>query len=131
MMPWGLLADLVLLLHLAFIGFVVLGGLLVLRRPRLAWLHLPAALWGAAIEFTGKTCPLTPLENTLRQLGGEPGYAGGFIAHYLTPLIYPPGLDANLQFLLGGLVLTINALVYWRLARRLRSRHHGQVPPDR
>jgi hypothetical protein len=109
------LADAVLVLHLAFILFVVLGGLLVLRRPKLAWLHLPAVAWGALIEFAGWICPLTPLENRLRARGGEAGYSGGFIEHYLTALIYPGGLTRNFQLLLGALVIAINVAVYWKL----------------
>lgn len=114
------LADAVLVLHLAFILFAVLGGLLVLRHPRLAWLHLPAVAWGVMIEFAGWICPLTPLENRLRIQGGEEGFGGGFINHYLVPLIYPDGLTRELQWLLGGLVLAINAAIYLRfwLSRR-------------
>jgi len=111
----GFLADAVLVLHLAFILFVVLGGLLVLRAPRLAWLHLPVVAWATLIELFGWICPLTPLEKRLRELGGEQGYAGGFIEHYLTALIYPAGLTRNLQYLIGALVIAINAAVYLRL----------------
>lgn len=114
-MTAAVLADLVVLLHLAVILFVVLGGLLVLRRRRLMWLHLPVVVWGAAIEFVGWVCPLTPLENRLRAAAGEAGYSGGFIEHYLIPLIYPEGLTRELQWLLGALVLLVNALVYWRV----------------
>lgn len=117
-MTAAILADLVVLLHLAFILFVMLGGLLVLRRRRLMWLHLPVVVWGAAIEFVGWVCPLTPLENHLRAAAGEAGYSGGFVAHYLIPLIYPEGLTRELQWLLGALVLLVNALVYWRVLRR-------------
>lgn len=116
-MTAAVLADLVVLLHLAFILFVMLGGLLVLRRRRLMWLHLPVAAWGAAIEFVGWICPLTPLENRLRAAAGEAGYSGGFIEHYLIPLIYPAGLTRELQWLLGALVLLVNAAVYWRVLR--------------
>jgi len=115
------LADAVLVLHLAFILFAVLGGLLVLRHPRLAWLHLPAVAWGVLIEFAGWICPLTPLENRLRIQGGEAGFSGGFINHYLVPLIYPDGLTRELQWLLGGLVLAINAAIYLRLWHGRRS----------
>ncbi|MGH8130306.1 MAG: DUF2784 domain-containing protein [Steroidobacteraceae bacterium] len=121
-MIYRFLADAVLVLHFAFIVFVVLGGLLVLRIPRLAWLHLPTVAWAALIEFFGWICPLTPLENRLRELGGQPGYAGGFIAHYVTALIYPAGLTRNSQYLLGALVVVINAAVYFRLWRRRRAR---------
>ncbi len=121
-MSYGLMADAVLVLHLAFIAFVVIGGLAVLRWPRLAWVHIPAALWGALIEFGGWICPLTPLENSLRKLGGETGYSGGFIDHYLTSMIYPDGLTRTTQFAVGALVLVINGFVYWTLWRRKRAK---------
>ena len=117
-----LLADLVLLLHAAFVAFVVAGGLLVLRRPRLAWLHLPAAAWGAAIEFGGWICPLTPLENRLRAAAGEAGYAGDFVGHWLQVLVYPPGLTRGWQFGLGVAVIAVNAAMYLVLLRRRRGR---------
>ena len=112
------LADAILVLHLAFILFVVLGGLLVLRYRRLFWLHLPAAAWGAMIEFAGWICPLTPLENWLRAQGGDRGYGGGFIEHYVGALIYPEGLTRELQWLLGAFVLALNAAIYLQLWRR-------------
>jgi hypothetical protein len=123
-MTWRLLADAVLLLHLAFILFVVLGGFLVLRRPALAWLHLPVVAWGAWIEFSGWICPLTPLENWLRERGGESAYAGGFIEHYLTALIYPAGLTRGIQWAIGAAVIAINLALYiaiWRRRRRARG----------
>lgn len=113
-MTYRLLADAVLLLHLAFIVFVVAGGLLLRRWPRLAWLHLPAVLWGVAIELYGGVCPLTPLENQLRQLGGEAGYAGGFVEHYLLPLIYPAGLTREWQIALALGVTALNLAAYMR-----------------
>ena len=116
------LADAVLIVHLAFVIFVVVGGFLVLRWPKLAWLHLPAALWGAYIEFSGRYCPLTPLENSFRQRGGEAGYSGGFIDHYLTALIYPDGLTRNAQFAIGTIVIVINVITYGLLIRRMRRR---------
>jgi len=116
------LADLVLTLHLGFVLFVVFGGLLVMRWPRLVWIHIPAAVWGAAIEYTGWICPLTPLENWLRARGGEAGYAGGFIEHYLLPTLYPQGLTRGTQFVLGSLVLMINAAAYGALLLRTRRR---------
>ena len=116
-MIYLVLADAVLLLHFAFILFVVLGGLLVLRRRRLIWLHLPVVIWGALIEFAGWICPLTPLENWLREQGGDRGFSGGFINHYLATLIYPEGLTRELQWLLGALVLAINAAIYFRVWR--------------
>lgn len=117
------LADAILLLHLAYILFVVLGGLLVLWRHGLAWLHLPAVAWGALIEFAGWICPLTPLEQHLLTLGGEKAYGGDFIGHYILQLIYPEGLTRGLQWLLGALVLAINAAIYLRVWRsRARNR---------
>lgn len=117
-----LAADLVLITHLAFVVFVVLGGLLVLRWPRLAVLHLPAVLWGIGLEFFAWICPLTPLEQSLRRAAGQQGYSGGFVEHYLLPILYPPGLNTETQWLLGALVLALNALIYGVLIRRLRHR---------
>jgi hypothetical protein len=117
-LPYGVLADLVLVVHLGFVLFVALGGLLVFRWPRLAWIHLPAAAWGALIEFTGGLCPLTPLENHLRRLAGEAGYAGGFVEHYVTAVLYPGGLTRGAQLVLGTLVLLVNAVIYRRILRR-------------
>ena len=121
-MFYHLLADGVLLLHLAFILFVVLGGFLVWRLPRLAWLHLPCAAWGAFVEFAGWDCPLTPLENHLRQMSGAAGYLGGFVEHYLSSLIYPVALSRELQFALGLGVVGINVVAY-ALRRRAGGRH--------
>lgn len=121
-MPWGLLADALLVLHALFVVWVVAGAFAVLRRPGLAVLHLPAAAWGAWIEFSGGICPLTPLENTWRAREGEAGYAGGFIEHYLTAAIYPEGLTREHQAWLGAAVLAINLALYARLAFRVRSR---------
>ena len=114
-----LLADLVVILHLSFVLFVVFGGLLVLRWPRLAWVHLPAAAWGAAVEFAGGICPLTPLEQWLRVEGGGLGYGSDFIERYVLPVLYPAGLTHNVQLVLGIVVVVINAAVYgwvWRLS---------------
>lgn len=115
-------ADAVLVAHLAFVAFVVLGGLLVLRWRGVAWLHLPAAAWGALIEFAGLPCPLTPLEKWLRVRGGEAGYEGGFIEHYVTSLLYPEGLTRELQVAIGVLVVAVNATVYFFVWRRRSSR---------
>jgi len=115
--------DAVVVAHLAFIAFVVGGGMLVLAWPRLAWLHLPAAVWGAYAELTATICPLTPLENALRLRAGQAGYAGGFVEHYLLPIIYPAGLTAHVQTLLGAIVIAINVVFYaiaWRRRRRQR-----------
>jgi hypothetical protein len=113
-------ADAVLLLHLAFVLFVVLGGFLVLRRPKLAWLHVPAALWGALIEFVGWICPLTPLEVALRQAAGSAGYSGDFLEHYLVAVMYPEGLTREVQFALGAVVVVLNAAIYTAVLRRAR-----------
>ena len=118
-MVYRVLADTVLVAHLIFILFVVLGGLLVLRWRVLAWVHIPAALWGALLEFMGWMCPLTPLEKWLRARGGAPAYSTGFIEHYLFPIIYPVTLTQEIQVVLGILVLAINVCVYaWVLRRR-------------
>ena len=121
-MPYRVLADLVLVVHFAFVLFVVFGGLLALRWPRLAWLHIPVALYGALIEFVGFICPLTPLETWLRQLGGEAGYEGGFIEHYITAALYPTGLTREIQLALGLGVLVLNAIVYAFVWRRWKDR---------
>jgi hypothetical protein len=118
-MLYRLLADCVVLAHAAFVAFVVLGGLLAWRRHGLAWLHVPCALWGAAIEYGGWICPLTPLENTLRARAGLQGYAGGFVEHYVIPALYPVGLTRPAQLLLGTLVLAVNLVAYGVLVRRL------------
>lgn len=114
-------ADAVLLFHLLFILFAVLGGLLLLRWSWLIWLHLPAAVWGVTVEVMHLQCPLTPLENSLRRAAGEAGYEGGFIEHYLVPIIYPAGLTPQIQLWLGAVVLVVNVLVYgvviWRALR--------------
>lgn len=122
-MMYGLLADTIVVLHLAFIVFVIGGGFLALRWPRLAWLHVPTALWGGGIELAGVACPLTGFENRLRALGAEEGYAESFVEHYLLPLVYPellfPGGFPRMGFIaLGVAVLILNAVVYWRLWHR-------------
>ena len=117
-------ADLVLVSHLAFIIFAVAGGLLALRWWWLPLAHLPAALWGLYIELSGGMCPLTPLENALRRTAGESGYSGGFIEHYVVPVVYPAALSHSLQLVLAGLLVVANLLVYslvlWRRFRRPR-----------
>jgi hypothetical protein len=124
------LADLVVVVHAGFVLFVVAGGLLVLRWRRLAWLHLPAAGWGSYIEFANKICPLTPLEQRLRRAAGEAGYSGGFIEHYLEPILYPLGLDRRMQIALGTLALGVNLCIYVWLWRRRAARRHGlRLPP--
>jgi hypothetical protein len=122
MLP-SLLADAVVLLHLSFILFVIFGGLLVLRRRWIAWLHVPAALWGAWVSGAGWICPLTPLENWLRRHAGEAGYTGDFTSHYLMPIIYPEGLTRELQIVIAVFVLVLNAVVYTLVFRRPRVAH--------
>ena len=116
-----LLADFVVLFHLAFILFVLFGGLLALKWKRLVWVHVPALAWGASIEFIGWWCPLTPLENWLRRNAGGTPYHSGFIEHYILPIIYPPGLTREIQIVLGTLVLLTNAAVYGWLWHRRRT----------
>ena len=111
-MGYRLLADLTLLLHLCFILFVLFGGFLCLHHIRWAWVHLPAAAWGVWIEWSGRICPLTPLENRFRALAAQEGYDSGFIEHYLMPVIYPEDLSIPLQIVLGGLVILINLSIY-------------------
>jgi uncharacterized protein DUF2784 len=121
-MRFRLLADVVVIFHLTFVLFVALGGLLVLRWPRLAWLHLPAVVWGAWIEISGRICPLTPLENWLREQGGGVAYEASFVDQYVIPVVYPASLTRQVQWLLAGLVIGVNAFVYlfaWR-RRHLR-----------
>ena len=119
---YRLLADLVVLVHLAFVVFVVLGGLLVLWRPKLAWLHVPAAVWGVAVELGGWVCPLTPLENWLRRSAGLAAYEGGFVERYLLPVLYPGDLTRGVQTALGLGVFALNLAVYGWLWHRFRRR---------
>ncbi len=112
-------SDLVLLLHLAFVLFVVAGGLLVVKWPRLAWLHLPSAAWGALVEFTGWICPLTPLENSLRAMAGTVTYDRDFIEQYILPLLYPGELTRHVQLVLGAVVVGVNLVAYGWLWRRI------------
>ena len=105
-------ADMVLLAHLAFVLFIVAGGFLALRWPGIAWIQLPAALWGVVVEWSGWICPLTPLENWLRARGGGTRYEGGFVEHYLLHMLYPTGLTRSTQVMLGATVLGLNVLAY-------------------
>ena len=113
----GALADAVVVVHFAFVLFVLFGGLLVLRWRWVRWLHLPAAAWGALIEFAGWTCPLTPLEKWLRREGNLGGYEGGFVEHYILPVLYPQALTRNVQLVLGLIVVLLNLFIYWRVLR--------------
>jgi hypothetical protein len=126
-----LFADTVVVVHLLFIAFALAGGALVLARPWLALVHVPAAAWAAYTEFSGTICPLTPLENTLRRRAGQAGYDGGFVEHYVIPVIYPPGLTPSVQAALGTIVVAVNVAFYvaaWRRARRVRSRPASDAP---
>lgn len=118
---FGILADLVVVLHLVFILFAALGGLLALRWRWMPWLHLPAAAWGAFVEVSGGVCPLTPLENRLRAAAGQPVYAGDFVERYLTPIIYPENLTYGMQLALGAALVLVNAAIYAVVWRRLRG----------
>ena len=117
----SLLADLVLVVHATFILFVVLGGLLVLWQPRIAWVHIPCAIWGAWVEFAGWICPLTPLEVDLRTRAGEIGYEGGFIERYVTTALYPQGLTRDIQIGLGIAVVAVNVIIYVVAIKRARN----------
>ena len=123
-MRYAFLADAVLVLHGLFIVWAVFGGLAVIVRLLLAWLHVPAVAWSVWVSWSGSYCPLTPLEQSLRRAAGQAGYEGGFIEHYLTAAIYPQGLTVNLQLLFGAVVLCINLALYGvaltRAARRRR-----------
>lgn len=120
-MGWRLLADLLVAIHLAFAVFVIFGGFLAWKWRWAVSAHLPALAWGLWVETSGEICPLTPLENHLRHLAGEAGYAGGFLEHYVVPLLYPPGLTRADQWVLAALLLAINLLAYGAL---LRPRRH-------
>ncbi|ODV41318.1 hypothetical protein AWV79_37625 [Cupriavidus sp. UYMMa02A] len=121
----GWLADLVVVVHFLFIAFVAGGALLLFRWPRVAWVHLPAAAWGVFVEWSGRICPLTPLENALRRAAGEAGYGGGFVERYLLPVIYPAGLTPVVQVWIGAFVLVLNVGIYavwWRRRKRAQAR---------
>lgn len=118
-MVYRVLADLVVVIHLAFVLFAVLGGFLVLKWKRWAWIHVPTVVWAALIEFAGWVCPLTPLENLLRERGGEIVYRSSFIEHYILPLLYPTVLTRRLQITLGLLVLILNLVIYGWVWRRI------------
>jgi hypothetical protein len=122
---YRILADIVVGLHFVFVLFVVIGGLLVLRWPKVAYLHIPAAVWGAAIEFAGWICPLTPLEKFLRERAGETSYEGAFIEHYILPVLYPSALTREIQLLLGFTVIALNLAIYWYVLRRRRRQSRG------
>ncbi|MDD1635752.1 MAG: DUF2784 domain-containing protein [Methylococcaceae bacterium] len=120
-------ADAILFLHLAFIVFVVIGGLLAVWRRGVLFIHLPAALWGVFVELTGRVCPLTSLENTFRIKAGYAGYSKSFVEHYLLGIIYPEGLTREVQYFLGALVVVVNVAIYLWLFYRFRQENHGDT----
>jgi len=119
-MIWSAIADALVVVHFAFTAFVIFGGFLTWRWPRIALLHLPALVWGCWIEISHSICPLTPLENHWRRLAGEAGYREGFLAHYLVRVLYPPGLTWDVQYELAALLVAVNAVAYVELIRRRR-----------
>lgn len=124
-MIWQVLADGVVVTHLAFVAFVIFGGFVTWKWPRAIFAHLPALAWGLWVEVSGQICPLTYLEKRLRHLAGEAGYHGGFLHHYVMPILYPPGLTRPDQWVLAGALLAINALAYGRMMVQRRARVHG------
>lgn len=127
-MLYRIAADGLVLFHLSFIVFVLFGGLLVLKWYRVALLHLPAATWGVMVEVLHLPCPLTYWENLMRHAAGQTEYAGGFIEHYVWPIIYPARLTPQIQLALGSVVLVINLLVYGRLIRQWKLRRAARIP---
>ena len=114
-------ADGVVVIHLGFILFVFLGALTLFRWPWMIWVHVPAAVWGGLVELIGAPCPLTPLENHLRRVGNSEAYSGGFIDHYIMPIVYPPGLTRETQVYLGVLILVLNITIYYKFLTRKRA----------
>jgi hypothetical protein len=114
-------ADGVVVLHLCFILFVFLGGLTLFWRPWMVWVHVPAAVWGGVVELTGAPCPLTPLENHLRRAGNAEAYSGGFVDHYIMPIVYPPGLTRETQVILGVLILALNFGIYFKFLAKKKK----------
>ena len=128
---WRALADGVVVSHLAFVAFVIFGGFLSWRWSRAIFAHIPALAWGVWVEVSGQICPLTDLENQLRHRAGEAGYHGGFMHHYLLPILYPPGLTRPDQWVLAGALLGLNALAYGRILMRRKARTLGSSPENR
>lgn len=128
---YAILAALVVVLHLAFVVFATVGGALALRWPRIMWVHLPAAAWAAFVEFSGRICPLTPLEIALRRQAGLGDYSGDFVANYVFPMLYPEGLTRESQVAIGGFVVLLNVVAYGFVVRayRRRRRVHRLAPP--
>jgi hypothetical protein len=122
---FAVLAALIVFLHLAFVVFATVGGVLALRWPRIVWVHLPAAMWAAYVEFGGRICPLTPLEGALRRRGGLEPYSGDFVANYIFPVLYPEGLTRDAQLVIGGVVVLLNLAAYGFVISRWRKRRSG------
>ena len=118
---YSMAAEGIVVLHLCFILFVFLGALTLFRWPRMIWVHVPAAVWGGLVELFGAPCPLTPLENSLRRAGNAEAYGGGFIDHYIMPIVYPPGLTREAQIVLGVLILVLNFVIYYKFVMRKRK----------
>ena len=125
-MLYNFLADLIVVLHSLFVLFVMLGGFLVLWKSSVAWYHIPAVFWAASIEFFGWICPLTPLENMLREKGGAAGYDTGFVEHYIVPILYPASLTRQVQINFGIIVLSINIGLYFFVLHSLRKTERKQ-----
>ena len=121
-MIYSFLADLLVVFHLVFILYVIAGALLIFKWTKTLWLHLPSCFWGMTVEFSGRVCPLTPWEIQLRRLAGEEGYTGSFIEQYLIPIIYPSGLNREIQMLLGSTVLIVNFSLYTLILIKRRKR---------
>lgn len=124
-MTYWLLANILVVFHIGFVLFVVFGGLLVLWKRKLIYVHVPSALWGVLVEYNGWICPLTPWEQELRVMGGQSGYSGGFVEHYLLPILYPVNLDWNMQIVLGTLVIVVNIVVYIVVGLSMRRARSG------
>jgi hypothetical protein len=128
----ALLAALVVAVHLAFVVFATLGGLLALRWPSVAWVHVRCAVWAAFVEFSGRICPLTPLENALRRRAGLELYSGDFVANYIFPVLYPEGLTRDVQILVGAFVVALNVAAYgWVIRQRSRLQPPGTIASRR
>ena len=122
-MVFQLLADVVVIFHLAFVAFALFGGLLIMKWRRVAWIHVPSVVWAVFIEFTGMICPLTPLENFLRRKSGATGYESGFVEHYIIPILYPESLENSVQIILGILVIVVNADIYAWVFRQSKQKN--------
>jgi len=126
-MIYRILADIVVIFHLSFVIFSVIGGVLALKWRKIIWIHIPVVIWAVVIEFAGFICPLTPLENNLRFRGGESGYESDFIEHYIFPVLYPEGLTHTMQVIIGIFVLTVNIVVYSIIIHKIRKKRKKSI----